>query len=111
MLSIIVCTRNRPVLLARYLESFAIQKGDVQVLVVDQSDTSASVPNDPRFRHIADGPAVIPYGAGAAHNRRQFVECTSSTYVRIEVLQSCDKGDAVLAYVCAIADGDYILSC
>ena len=81
------------------------------MLVVDQSDTSASVPNDPRFPHIADGPAVIPYSTLAARNQRQFVECTSSTYVRAGVQQSCDEGDAVLAYVCTIEGGDHTLSC
>ena len=53
MLSIIVCTRNRPELLGRCLEALAGQKGAFEVLVVDQGDTPALIPSDPRFHYIA----------------------------------------------------------
>jgi len=53
MLSIIVCTRNRPELLGRCLEALAVQTGAFEVLVVNQGDTHALIPSDPRFHYIA----------------------------------------------------------
>jgi GT2 family glycosyltransferase len=52
MLSVVVCTRNRPELLGRCLEALAGHKGAFEVLVVDQGDTPAPIPGDPRFRHL-----------------------------------------------------------
>ncbi len=52
MLSVVVCTRNRPELLRRCLEALAGHKGAFEVLVVDQGDTPAPIPGDLRFRHL-----------------------------------------------------------
>lgn len=52
MLSVIVCTRNRPQLLSRCLEALAAQTGDFEVLVVDQSDAPLIIPGDHCFRYL-----------------------------------------------------------
>ncbi len=54
MLSIVVCTRNRSEMLARCLHALIQQPGNFEVLVIDQGNTPASIPNDPRIRRIAD---------------------------------------------------------
>jgi len=54
MLSVIVCTRNRPELLGRCLEALALQEGSFEVVVVNQGDSPAAILADPRFRLITD---------------------------------------------------------
>ena len=54
MLSVVVCTRDRNELLARCLEALASQKGSFEVLIVDQGDSPASIPSNPRFRLISN---------------------------------------------------------
>jgi glycosyltransferase involved in cell wall biosynthesis len=65
MLSIVVCTRNRNELLSRCLEALASQEGSFEVLIVDQGDTPALIPIDPRFRRIASR----ELGLSAARNQ------------------------------------------
>jgi glycosyltransferase involved in cell wall biosynthesis/GT2 family glycosyltransferase len=52
MLSVVVCTRNRPQLLSRCLEALAAQTGDFEVVVVDQSDAPGLIPGDHCFHHL-----------------------------------------------------------
>jgi glycosyltransferase involved in cell wall biosynthesis len=54
MVSIVVCTRDRAELLDRCLKPLARHKGEFEVLVVDQGDTPAAIPDDSRFRRLAD---------------------------------------------------------
>jgi glycosyltransferase involved in cell wall biosynthesis len=65
MLSVVVCTRNRPEMLARCLEALTLQNGTFEVLVVDQSDASVSLLDDPRFRRIADKERGLAAGRNA----------------------------------------------
>ena len=54
MLSVVVCTRDRAELLDRCLKPLARQKGEFEVLVVDQGDAPTAIPDDSRFRRLAD---------------------------------------------------------
>lgn len=54
MLSIVVCTRNRPELLRCCLEALASQDGNFEVVVVDQGEAPVVIPADARFRYLTD---------------------------------------------------------
>jgi len=54
MLSVVVCTRDRAELLDRCLKPLARHKGEFEVLVVDQGDAPTAIPDDSRFRRLAD---------------------------------------------------------
>ena len=66
MLSIVVCTRNRPKLLRRCLAALASQDGNFEVAVVDQGDVPAAIPDDARFRYLADQERGLAAGRGLA---------------------------------------------
>ncbi len=65
MLSVVVCTRNRPELLARCLVALAAQPGSFEVLVVDQGDVLVQLPDDSRFRHLPHGERGLAAGRNA----------------------------------------------
>lgn len=65
MLSIVVCTRNRTKLLSRCLGALASQEGSFEVLIVDESDTPASIPDDVRFRRIPNAEGGLAAGRNA----------------------------------------------
>jgi glycosyltransferase involved in cell wall biosynthesis len=75
MVSILVCTRNRPEALGRCLESLAGQPGDFEVLVVDQGSVPAALPDEARFRRLADG------GCGLARARNLGVQAAAGEVV------------------------------
>lgn len=66
MFSIIVSSRNRPELIIRCLESLAKQVNSYyEVVVVDQGDFPASIPDDPRFRCVVDQKRGLAAGRNA----------------------------------------------
>jgi len=75
MLSVVVCTRDRPELLDRCLEALAGQAGEFEVLVVDQGDVPAALPDDPRFRRLHDP------GRGLARARNIGVRAAGGSVV------------------------------
>jgi glycosyltransferase involved in cell wall biosynthesis len=65
MLSVVVCTRNRPALLGRCLKALLAQPGDFEVLVVDQGDRAAPLPADRRLRRLAHRERGLAAGRNA----------------------------------------------
>ena len=75
MLSVVVCTRDRAELLDRCLKPLARHKGEFEVLVVDQGDAPTAIPDDSRFRRLADS------GRGLARARNIGVSAAVGSVV------------------------------
>ena len=105
MLSIVICTRNRPAFLMRCLETLTEKKDSFEVLVVDQSDVPVALPEDPRCRRIATRELGLAAGrnkgiCAAAGNVVAFVDddtVPDSDYVR--TLEEIFNRDVNLAAV------------
>jgi len=65
MISIVVSTRDRQDMLERCLDALSVQIQDFEVLVVDQGDLTATIPDDPRFRLIVDRERGLSAGRNA----------------------------------------------
>jgi GT2 family glycosyltransferase len=115
MISVVISTRNRQEMLTRCLCALKIQSGEFEVVVVDQGDTSASIPEDPRFHRIFDQERGLAKGRNtgifdAAGNIIAFLDDDSvpdPDYIDAlgKVFEGDSKLDAAAGCILSLEDG------
>jgi len=115
MLSVVVPTRDRREMLERCLEALSVQIQDFEVLVVDQGNSPASIPDHPRFRHVVDQARGLSAGRNAGVHAAKgdiisFIDDDGVpdpgyVYALNKVFEEDSKLDAVAGRILALEDG------